>query len=367
MNPTILNRDFQHPDDGWYQIEPKGEFPNRTAGVVQVIDDTAVETIVNRFNADAAGPNFAGMLIDHEHFKHDQDKETIAYGWLTRLQNRDDGIYGQIRWTNTGRAAVDGGDYRFFSTEYDGREMKVLNSQPKRVRPVRLDGLTLTNSPNNKGGRPITNRSLQTATKDDADNQQFRREPGSSMAENETKTKNRTMKSVATQLKLSADASEEAVLAEVNKLMNRATEAEGKLVPLQAEATELKAENKKLKDGQIDADLELYKNRFKPEAKELWKSLLVTNREAAMSALKDLPILNGSGKSAGTTANGSRILNREEGKTPGNREQAATDDGDEKALADKIRNRASELQGATPGRSFDSCWSQAQREASAKS
>jgi hypothetical protein len=42
---------------------------------------------VNRFNEDAtAGKLSHGkeMLIDHEHFKHDPDKETRAYGWRMR-------------------------------------------------------------------------------------------------------------------------------------------------------------------------------------------------------------------------------------------------------------------------------------------
>jgi hypothetical protein len=161
MSHTIFNREFQHPADGWYQIEPKGDHPNKASGIVQVIDNEAMAAIVNRFNADAeAGQLSHGqeMLIDHEHFKHQADKETIAYGWLQKLQNRADGIYGQVRWSDTGRRAVDGGDYRFFSTEYDPADLKVLNQNPKRVRPLKLDGLTLTNDPNNKGGAPITNR-----------------------------------------------------------------------------------------------------------------------------------------------------------------------------------------------------------------
>jgi hypothetical protein len=86
-------------------------------------------------------------------------KETIAYGWLMGLQGRADGIYGQIRWTATGQAAVDGGDYRLFSTEYDPADMEVLSEgAPMRARPLKLDGLTLTNAPNNKGASPITNR-----------------------------------------------------------------------------------------------------------------------------------------------------------------------------------------------------------------
>ena len=140
-------------------LEAKGEHPNTRAGVVQVIDDKACASIVNRFNADADKPGFAGMLIDHEHFKHDTDKETAAYGWLMRLQNRADGYYGQIRWTGTGRPTIEDGTYRYFSTEYDPADLEVLSDKrPRRVRPLCLAGLTLTNMNNNKGQRPITNR-----------------------------------------------------------------------------------------------------------------------------------------------------------------------------------------------------------------
>ncbi len=82
--------------------------------------------------------------------------KTIAYGWLQQLEHRDDGIFGRIRWSATGQKAVDGGDYRFFSTEYDPADLEILDD--RGVRPLRLAGLTLTNDPNNKGARPITNR-----------------------------------------------------------------------------------------------------------------------------------------------------------------------------------------------------------------
>jgi Mu-like prophage I protein len=162
MSTAIFNReDFKHPEDRWYQVEVKGIHPNREAGIEQVIDDTACNAIVNRFNTDAdAGklPQGHELLIDHEHFKEQPDQETVAYGWLQRLQARADGIYGQIRWTAIGQAAVDGGNYRFFSSEYDRKDVVHLGGTPPRIRPMRLDGLTLTNMPNNKGGKPITNR-----------------------------------------------------------------------------------------------------------------------------------------------------------------------------------------------------------------
>jgi len=251
MKLPILNRDFQHPADAWYQIEARGEHPNRRAGIVQVIDDAACQSIVNRFNTEAAQPGFAGMLIDHEHFKHDEDKETVAYGWLEKLENRADGIYGQIRWTDTGKKAVDGGDYRYFSTEYDPADLEVINksdpSDPsRRVRPLRLDGLSLTNANNNKGQKPITNRAPKAF--------------GAQKA--------KQMKTVCTLLGLSADASEEAVHAEVARALNRV---------------------KELESSQIESDLETYKNRFDPKQREFIKTLLVTNRAATMEFLKTQP------------------------------------------------------------------------------
>jgi hypothetical protein len=159
VTPIYKDADFEHPEDGFYMIELAGEHLERDGSVMQVIDPTAIASIVADFNAAAQDPNFSGMLIDHEHFKHDLQKETVAYGWLMALQGRADGIYGRIRWTVTGQAAVDGGDYRFFSTEYDPAGMEVLSDgEPRRARPPRLDGLTLTNAPNNRGARPITNR-----------------------------------------------------------------------------------------------------------------------------------------------------------------------------------------------------------------
>lgn len=169
MSAHVFNaEEFKHPADGWYQIEAKGDHPNRAAGVVQVIDNESAQSIVNRFNADAAAGTLrhgSDMLIDHEHFSDQPDQETRAYGWLTQLQNRNDGIYGQIRWSKIGQEAVDGGEYRFFSTEYSPADCKVLNGgDPKRIRPLKLAGLTLTNMNNNRGQKPITNRAADTTT-----------------------------------------------------------------------------------------------------------------------------------------------------------------------------------------------------------
>ena len=160
---TLASRAFYHPTDAWYQIEPKGQHLNKAAGLLQIIDDTALTSIATRFAREAGVPGFPGMLIDHDHFKHDLKQESRAFGWLDSVKARQDGLYGQIRWTGTGKAAVDSGDYRFFSTEYDLVDLEPLGiiGNMRRVRPLRLSGLTVTNDPNNRGGKPITNRAAE--------------------------------------------------------------------------------------------------------------------------------------------------------------------------------------------------------------
>src|SRR5882724_4314663 len=307
MNSPILNRDFSHPHDGWYQIEPKGEHPNRAAGVVQVIDDEAARSIVNRFNEDAAAGKLRHgneLLIDHEHFSDQPDKETRAYGWLTELQDRADGIYGRVRWSKTGKEAVDGGDYRFFSTEYDSKDLSVLNSAPeadrqvcstgaRRVRPMRLAGLTLTNMNNNRGQEPITNRG-----------------PNEPAVEHQG-TKH--MNTVAIKLGLAAEVSEEIILAEVTRLLNRVTD----MIPHEEE-------NKSLRDrlGVIDGEqvhtlLDLHgvrdekiRNRLKPVLMGL------KNREERVAALLDFGFKPEERRASMADRLPPRLLNRNEGRQP---------------------------------------------------
>jgi phage I-like protein len=362
----ILNRDFQHPADGWYMIEPKGEHPNAASGVVQVIDEVAAQSIVTRFNRAAAEPHFAGMLVDHEHFSHEPDQETRAFGWLMAIANRADGIYGQIRWTETGQAAVDGGDYRFFSTEY--AKADTAPAGPDRVRPLRLAGLTLTNRPNNKGGRPITNRnsdqlsasSHQASGTEDSitrslitDQSLAGAAGAASVAATTTKTRNQ-MTNIATKLGLAAEASEEAVLAEVSKLMHRATEAEAAVLPFKNRVTALEAENRSLQDAQVESDLEAYRNRYAPEQRESYKALLVSNREPTLKVLQSLPEPAGAtdGK-AGAGAGRSLLCNRAAAKTPADGLDRAEADPLRAAVEDyRIKNRCS----------FEEAWNAVQRE-----
>lgn len=306
MTP-ILNREFQHPTDGWYMIEPHGEHLNRSAGVLQVIDAEATQAIANDFKERAQAEGFPGLLVDHEHFAMDPDKESRAYGWLHNVEARPDGLYGQIRWTETGKKAVDGGDYRFFSTVYDPAGLApVANDakEPKRLRPVKLAGLTLTNVPNNKGGKPITNRA-----------DEFPPTPSGDQAAITNTTKTNTMSKLNTLLGLAADASEDAIAAEVTKLQNRNT-------TLEATCTHLAEE-------QAEQDLAPIANRITPEEKAELKTQLIANRKATLPLLKLVVNRDGTNCDATcpkcghgfnvknrATPSDAKVLNRDQAKTP---------------------------------------------------
>lgn len=119
---------FTLAPDGWIMVLPKGTFPGvlrsyDDAGdevrrdIVQQFDDQAFAAITDEWNARKAamGDNFPGMLIDYDHFSHDEDKPTGAAGWIEDLQVRDDGLWGMPRWSVDGKAKLEGGIYRLVS------------------------------------------------------------------------------------------------------------------------------------------------------------------------------------------------------------------------------------------------------------
>lgn len=391
MNPTILNSSFQHPTDGWYQVEALGEHPHRTANLVQVIDAEAAEAIVKRFNTDAAAGALRHgheLLIDHEHFSEQPDQETRAYGWLAELQHRADGIYGRIRWTKTGKEAVDGGDYRFFSTEYEPADLVAVGEtnakggqvrHVRHVRPVRLAGLTLTNMNNNRGQRPITNREGAPSTASARSQKHHRAEtvlgapiqttfadgqagvrPGASAHTDTTSTQNKgtTMKSVCTLLGLSAEAEETAVHAAVSRLLNRGDITTDALAALRAEHQSLAEQNQTLLGEQAEALLdgcgvkdERLRNRLADGLK------LLKNRQERLGYLADFGYEPGKASAEGSRPT-ARVLNRGTGAA---RELPASfANENEQAVAVKIQNRAGELQGK--GLKYDAAWNQARRE-----
>jgi len=350
MNTRILNRAGQLPEDGFYQIEAPGEHINHAARVIQVIDGKAVEAMVNRFNTESKAAEFAGMRIDKDHLSRSLDNATESLGWAMELRARDGIPEARIGWTGLGRPLIESKEdqppvYKFFSTEYDPTQCEKIGTRAvgKKtydiVRPLRLDGLSLTNDPNNKGQRPISNRDGKSAGDD---------------IETQPATK---MNKVIKLLGLADDASEDSVVTAVQAIQNRATKAEGQVTTLNTERTALLA-------AQVDSDLEKYKNRFKPENREKIKAALITNRASTIELLESLEA-PAAAEDIDPATGKKRITNRAAAKTP---EQVAAEQAagkDEEARAGRITNRAHQIQKEKSTRGARYPFTQAFKEAEA--
>lgn len=324
MNPLLLNREFKMPEDGWFHLVPLGEFTH-PSGVVQVIDAKAAEAMVNRFNHEKSSPNFPGLLVDFDHFSDSQEQSSEAAGWVDDLANRKDGVWGHVRWSDSGEAAVKGGRYRLVSPVFNQRDAEVLpNAAPKtkKLRPIRLLKVAITNDPNLKGMVPLSNRH-NPANPEDGQHQ------------HQTK---RTMKTIAQKLGLSEDASETSVLAEVVKLMNRAEQAEAKVIDLTQELTPLKNRVAELDAEQIDAELA---NRGVSAEKSKQLKPVLQNMKNRADRVTFLDEVIGKLPPSGAPSTPGTLHNRAGAKTP-KVEHGADHVEDPKAKADKIEAEVQE-------------------------
>lgn len=346
----LLNRDFQLPTDGWFHVVPRGEFPH-PSGVTQIVDERACDSIVKNFNSAKAAQNFPGLLVDFDHFSDDPDKPSDAAGWASELQNRPTGIWAQIRWSDVGESAVKGGRYRLVSPVFGAVDADLKNSvggtghrpvaagdppgAQKRVRPVRLLKLALTNDPVLRGMVPLSNR---------GDTANSNHQPS-------TPIPSTTMKTVCTLLGLSAEADEASVHAEVTKLKNRITEIETSVTPLKNRVTELEGQNKNLAEAQVEADLEKYKNRIRPDKLEQVKKQLLADRAGTLELLESL---EAPAPGARTPSSAAPLHNRGSATQSGN--VAATQEEN----AAKARAKADEYKFANRC-TFEQAWSAVQR------
>jgi hypothetical protein len=148
---------FDFKEDAWIHVTPLGEYAHAGAGVVQVIDAEALKAITEDFITKASVENFPGLLLDFDHFSMDTDKPSEAAGWISALRADTEGLWAKVRWTSKGREAVEGGEYRLVSPVFPKPSL-CEDLGEGRIRPRQLQSVALTNEPNIKGGKPLTNR-----------------------------------------------------------------------------------------------------------------------------------------------------------------------------------------------------------------
>ena len=130
----------------WCQLAPFGTFKGKRGDEVvdQVCDRQAFEQVIAAFTPE--------VLVDFEHRAENTD-DTSAAAWVQGLEIRDDGLWGNLRFTDIGAEAVRGRRLRFLSPVWtldaDGR-------------PDALKSIALTNTPN-FNLRPVLNKELAGA------------------------------------------------------------------------------------------------------------------------------------------------------------------------------------------------------------
>ena len=347
MNHLILDPDFRLPDDGWYHIAPLGEFAHAGAGVMQVIDQEACVAMAARFTADAKTPNFPGLLVDFDHFSLDGEKRSEAAGWIFGLENRENGLWAQIRWSDLGEEAVKGGRYRFLSPVWARTDCVDLGPDPMsgldRVRPVRILNAAVTNDPNLKGLVPLSNRAEIEGVDSHTLNRQAKHQQGANMKA--------VIEKLVNHLGLTADATEAVILEKMGGLISATvvTDLQNSLTALQGKHDGLVANLKTVEGELVNRHLADFEGVISEAAKPFWAGQLVVNRAGALAALGDLRELAGKdGVTPGERGAGSKesmrkpLHNRATARpTPPGQGDKPGAENDSKAM--KIRNRAHEI------------------------
>jgi len=355
----ILNRDFTMPTDGWYQFAPIGEFPHAGADVIQVVDTEACMAMSARFKADAAVANFAGLLIDFDHFSMDGSQRSEAAGWVTDMESRDTGLWGKIRWSDIGEAAVKGGRYRFLSPVWARSDCVDLGPSigsgqvAARIRPVRMINAALTNDPNLKGLRPLSNR-IQDSEVRSQNRGSDQKDAMDGKAQQKGNDMKAVMEKLVNHLGLAADATEAVILEKMGGLIAATvvTDLQNSLSALQTKHDGLVANLKTVEDELVNRHLADYEGLINEGSKPFWAQQLIQNRVGALAVLGDLREMAGNTVAAPDTSKGG---NKETTRKPlHNRatvrvvvpagDGSGTPDAESKAV--KIRNRAHEIAGA---------------------
>jgi phage I-like protein len=324
----ILNRNFELPEDGWYQLAPLGEFPHAAAGVTQIIDEAACNRMVAAFETlKNASDNFPGLLIDFDHFSLDAAKHSEAAGWITDLKliPNGGGLFARIRWSDTGEAAVKGGRYRFLSPVWAKSDCEDLGND--RLRPVRLLNAAVTNDPNLKGILPLSNRNSERPV----DSASLYRDP---LTQKE-KTMQPVIDALLNKLNLPADTGEADLIAAIE---NMATADETAALTNRAETAESSLADLQTAQLEADADAFLEDNAALIENRDEVRARFIENREHTEAVFKNLKAP--AAPAAKPPAPSSKPLHNRDSKIAAtrNRDAAASE-----SKAVKIRNRTSEI------------------------
>ena len=340
---------FALPRDGWIMLLPLGTYPGTlrtyTDGeenrepIEQVFDEKAIKAICDSWNArkTAMGSNFPGMLVDYDHFSHNEDMPTGAAGWIESVEARGDGLWGLPRWSEDGKAKLEGGMYRLVSPVLSGFESLGEEGGKKKLRPTVLERLALTNDPQLRGMPPVSNRAGTANNKSTMDHKKLLLQLlGLPDTATDSEISDACSAAMSAMNGCAVDGKKG-----IAEMRNRIVSLSGELTVVRNERDAAKADAQTANKALVDADL----IRFKCLAPdEKLREMLTANRSVAVAALEVALASKGTGDSSGN-GNGSGYTPRHDAK---NRSHPGSADGDNATEmndrdAAQIRLRADEL------------------------
>ncbi len=328
----ILNQLNAAPNFRWMHVCPLGEHPWTSADgaerIIQVIDKEACEAMAKTYPLSI--PN---SRVDVDHESMDADKRTAAVGWGRAAEVRDDGLWVEVEWNPEGHQLVANKVYRFNSPCFPRAGLVDLGGG--RFRVTQLGVIALTNDPNLRGQKPLTNR---------------RAEPANPNPKTQSTMDPKAM--LLSLLGLPADASDDAISAAV-----AAAKSANK------DAAAMNARIAELETQLVNRDLDEH-GITDPEQRKLLTPMLANSgtRNHALGLINKL-------KTAPAAT--APLHNRNGAPVPGTDRQLSAAEQEKEVEAEKARaawigNRANELKRANANRPHRECFAQAESEFAAR-
>lgn len=226
------------------QICPVGDFPNGDRNQHCTLE--ALKNVVAKWKEDGEKE----VLVDFEHNSEaGGTSDTSAAAWVTNLRaDQERGLIGDFKLTDLGAEAVSNRRLRFLSVAW------LVNKETRE--PIEIRSIALTNKPNIPVA-PVLNRETNGVI-------------------NVEEKKGPTMDKLKEALGLSADATEEDILAAVQEALKA-----------KEEVAELKANAEKAK---LEAEAEEFAEKNKAKCdKAVLKAQFIANKDVAVALVAGIP------------------------------------------------------------------------------